>query len=62
MTTIQAPRAGAALERTYNVIVFVDSTSDLVIRPVQATSPLAARRQYLQVMGRNESIVRVETP
>lgn len=62
MAAVTAPRSAVALERTYHVIVLVDSTTDLVARPVRATTPLEARRKYLREMGRTESIVRVEGP
>lgn len=59
---IAAPRSGDALERTWHVIVLVDSTTDLIARPVRATSPLEARRKYLREMSRSESIVRIDGP
>lgn len=51
-----------AAERTFRVVVFVDSTGELVVRSVRAVSALEARRAYLRVMGRGECIVRVDGP
>lgn len=44
----------------YNIVVFVETTGDTVIRPVHAESPLAARKAFLREMTKAESIVRIE--
>lgn len=44
----------------FNIVVFVATTGDTVIRPVQATTALQARKQFLREMTQAESIVRID--